>query len=301
MDIIDTVALRTSHPDVNGVFVSVGEGGTNDVMEPAYLSNLAMGIYTIRFSPMNRESNWSLDRAGHGESIGYKDVFIVGLVDGWVTLGIIVTYALVLLPSKNIVNHMTPYVRIGLPVGREPLAKHGHERRGVLRDMPKARFMYTMKSGDNLLTKAVVSVSGIVEVADKSEISCLVSFRVRVKYATTNTNLAIVDVMASCMFTLTELYLNNTIGTALTTHMILCLKMCKRLIKTCVMCNGMIASLVARMEYDPNRYPNTPINVWLHNHARTNRNNVRNSLKFMFCDTCKTNTGTTQPQCDIHY
>ncbi|OAG33773.1 hypothetical protein AYO21_12143 [Fonsecaea monophora] len=55
-------------------------------------------------------------------------------------------------------------------------------------------------------------------------------------------------------------------------------------------------------EYDPNRYPNTPINVWLHNHAKANRNNIKNSLEFTFCDACKSrNMITTQPECDSHY
>ncbi|OAP53931.1 hypothetical protein AYL99_11811 [Fonsecaea erecta] len=316
MDITDTVALKTNHPDVNGVFVSVGEGDANDVMEPGYLSNLVTDSYVIGFSLMNKESNWSLDRAGHGESVGYKDVSIVGLIDGWVALDIVVTDALVLLPSENIISHTTTYVRIGLPMsafskmyaalnmcGRVGEIRDGicwlnmDTNGGVLKDIPRTKFIYTAKSGDDLIIRTACGVGGMTKVIGRGEASCLVSFRVRVKYATVNINPAVTTLIVTA-----DKIVYTVRTSALTTRTAPHPEMCKRLIKACVICKGMTPVLVACKEYDPNRYPNTPVNVWLHNHAKSNRNNVRNSLKFTFCDTCKgMNTVTTQPECDNHY
>ncbi|KAF4460187.1 hypothetical protein FALBO_13028 [Fusarium albosuccineum] len=45
-----------------------------------------------------------------------------------------------------------------------------------------------------------------------------------------------------------------------------------------------------------------PVNAWIYDHAKINKNNVRNCVKIMFCYVCsEINEYTTQPECDIHY
>lgn len=74
--------------------------------------------------------------------------------------------------------------------------------------------------------------------------------------------------------------------------------MCKRMIDACVMCRNINAHLSMCGLYDSNKLPN----AWLTEHAKKNKNNVKNTIKFMFCIQCKDkNTITDQPELDIHY
>lgn len=74
--------------------------------------------------------------------------------------------------------------------------------------------------------------------------------------------------------------------------------MCKRMIDACVMCRRINTHLSMCGLYDSNKLPN----AWLTEHAKKNKNNVKNTIKFMFCTPCSDkNTITAQPGLDIYY
>lgn len=74
--------------------------------------------------------------------------------------------------------------------------------------------------------------------------------------------------------------------------------MCKRMIDACVVCRGITPHLMMCGLYDSNRLPN----AWLSDHAKKDKNNVKNTIKFTFCSSCTDkNDITTQPELDLHY
>jgi hypothetical protein len=78
--------------------------------------------------------------------------------------------------------------------------------------------------------------------------------------------------------------------------------MCKRLISACIMCRVTTATFVVCKKYDPKKNPNIFASGWMYEHAKANKYNVKNSVKFTFCDSCRSrNETTTQPECDRLY
>jgi hypothetical protein len=79
-------------------------------------------------------------------------------------------------------------------------------------------------------------------------------------------------------------------------------KMCRRRIIICPMCKVTQKDLSPCSAYDKEKYPNMFGSGWFNDHVKQNVNNVRNSIKLMFCTKCETkNTIYTQPECDAHY
>jgi len=79
-------------------------------------------------------------------------------------------------------------------------------------------------------------------------------------------------------------------------------KMCRRKIIICPMCKVTDKELVPCPSYDQEKYPNMFGSGWFNKHVKENVNNVRNSVKLMFCTKCTTkNKLYTQPECDNHY
>ena len=78
--------------------------------------------------------------------------------------------------------------------------------------------------------------------------------------------------------------------------------MCKRKIIVCPMCKAVERDLTPCKEYDKDKYPNMFSSGWFYEHAKRNRNNVKNSVKLMFCTKCEMkNSIHTQPECDNYY
>ncbi|KAK3628864.1 hypothetical protein LTR56_015469 [Elasticomyces elasticus] len=78
--------------------------------------------------------------------------------------------------------------------------------------------------------------------------------------------------------------------------------MCKRLIQACPMSKNRTTNLTVCSAYDKNKYPNMFSSGWFYDHARRNKSNVKNSIKYKFCNRCETkNKIYTQPECDQKY
>ena len=78
--------------------------------------------------------------------------------------------------------------------------------------------------------------------------------------------------------------------------------MCKRLINACPVCKKWEGNLSVCKEYNKDKFPNMFSSGWFYEHAKRNVRNVRNAIKFVFCDKCREmNKILVQPDCDKHY